>query len=134
MHHSLMELVRDLITMIDDGELAVGFSRPLERGSARGQVSVVQDAQDPQVLILLVRLDIMLVPKSDVERFYRTLLKLNHRFHGRASFNVDDKGMVYLSAGRPADDLDPGEVVDLILWTSEQADHYDDLLEIEFPH
>lgn len=129
---SLMGLVTDLITSLDDGTLAAGYSKPLERGSAKGNVSVIRDAQDPELLVVVVRLEIMKVPGRDVQRFYQTLLALNHRFFGRASFSIDDGGLVFLSAGRPVDDLDPGELVDLILWTSQQADHFDDLLQHEF--
>jgi hypothetical protein len=132
MTNSLMELVTDLITKLDEGTLSAGFSEPLERGSAKGEVSVIRDAQDPQTLIVVVRLDIMTVPATDGARFFQALLTLNHRFHGRASFCIGEQRMVYLMAGRPVDDLDPGELVDLILWTSQQADHYDDLLKNEF--
>jgi len=37
-----------------------------------------------------------------------------------------------LTAGRPVADLDPGELIDLILWTSEYADQLDDVLLGEF--
>ena len=77
---------------------------------------------------MVVRLAIMAVPAGRVEEFYRTLLELNHGLEGRAAFSVDGGGMVHLVAGRPLEDLDPGEVVDLILWTADQADHHDDLL------
>ena len=132
MTNSLMALVTDLVTHLDEGTLSAGFSEPLVRGSAKGDVSVIRDAQDPQMLIVVVRLEIMAVPSTDEERFFQTLLTLNHRFHGRASFCIGDHRMVYLTAGRPVDDLDPGELIDLILWTSQQADHYDDLLQNEF--
>ena len=55
------------------------------------------------------------------------LLGLNHDFLGRAAFSVAKGGIVFLTAGRPVEDLDPGEIIDLILWTSEQADHFDDV-------
>ena len=132
MTNSLMGLVTDLISLLDEGSLSAGFSEPLVRGSARGDVSVIRDAQDPQSLIVVVRLEIMPVPAANQERFFRRLLTLNHGFHGRASFCVGDAHMVYLTAGRPVHDLDPGELVDLILWTSQQADHYDDVLQNEF--
>ena len=131
MTHSLMGLVTHLVTLLDEGNLSAGFSERLVRGSATGDVSVIRDAQDPSALIVVVRLEIMAVPPTDGERFFGRLLALNHRFHGRASFCVAE-GMVYLTSGRPVDDLDPGELVDLILWTSEQADHYDDVLKSEF--
>ncbi len=132
MTNSLMGLVTHLVTLLDDGTLPAGFSEPLVRGSAKGDVSVIRDAQDPSALVVVVRLEIMPLPATDGERFFRRLLTLNHRFHGRASFCIGDERMVYLTAGRPVHDLDPGELVDLILWTSEQADHYDDVLKSEF--
>ena len=75
----------------------------------------------------------MHAPSENLQSFLATILELNHRFHGRAAFSLDDLGMVHLTAGRPVTDLDAGEVIDLILWTSEQADHYDDILMEAFP-
>mgnify|MGYP006179973041 CR=1 FL=1 len=63
---------------------------------------------------------------------FRRLLELNHAFRGRASFSLTAEGVVALVAARPVRDLDPSEVVDLILWTSHQADHFDDVLLTEF--
>ena len=57
---------------------------------------------------------------------------LNHASLGRAAFSVDADGMVFLTSGRPVADLDPGELIDLILWTSEYADDLDDQLLAEF--
>lgn len=129
---SLMALVTDLVTRLEEGSLEVGFHRSLHRGSAHGSVAVVQDPDDGQLMIV-VRLSIMSAPAQSLKRFLATLLELNHRFHGRAAFSLDDLGLVHLSAGRPLADLDEGEVVDLILWTSQQADHYDDVLKQAFP-
>lgn len=130
--HSLMGLVRDLIPRLADGTLRDGFEQPVRRGSARGTVAVVSDPHDHGTLIMVVRMQIMPVPAADRPRLFRTLLELNARLKGRASFSIDDDAVVQLVAGRPLDDMDPGELVDLILWTSERADHYDDLLRREF--
>jgi hypothetical protein len=126
--HSLMGLVTDLITRLEAGSLKEGFSRPLQRGSARGRVSILADPHDAESLIMVVRLEIMPVPPFRREELYRTLLELNHRLEGRAAFSLEGQDKVFIAAGRPLEDLDPGEVVDLILWTADQADHYDDLL------
>ena len=131
-NHSLMALVTELVARIDDGSLDVGFHRSVQRGSAHGTVAVVADPDDLSQRILVVRLAIMSAPQADLQRFLATLLELNHRFHGRAAFSLDDLGVVHLTAGRPIADLDEGEVVDLILWTSEQADHWDDVLKESF--
>ena len=63
---------------------------------------------------------------------YERLLELNHASLGRAAFSIDGDGLVCLTAGRPVEDLDPGELIDLILWTSEYADNIDDELLAEF--
>lgn len=131
--HSLMGLVRDLIPRLAAGGLEAGFEQPLERGSTRGTVSVVADPHDAGTLIMVVRMQIMEVPTADRPRLFRTLLELNDRLKGRAAFSIDGDAIIQLVAGRPLDDMDPGELVDLILWTAERADHYDDLLEREFP-
>ena len=124
---SLMALAQDLVKALEEGTLREGFHRPIQRGSAHGSGHVIREsAQEPHLLV--VRLSIMPAPRSDLQRFLATLLELNHRFHGRAAFSLDDLGMVYLTSGRPVADLDEGEVLDLLLWTSEQADHYDDIL------
>jgi len=128
---SLMTLARDLVTALDAGTLREGFHRQIQRGSARGTVAVFRDQEDQ--LILVVRLSIMEAPRRDVHRFLVTLLQLNHSFFGRAAFSVDDHGTVHLTSGRPVSDLNESEVLDLLLWTSEQADHYDDVLMEAFP-
>lgn len=129
---SLMDLARHLLDALESGTLREGFHRPIQRGSAQGSVAVLRDPTE-EMPLLVVRLSIMPAPRRDLERFLATLLELNHRFHGRAAFSLDDLGMVYLTAGRPVSDLDEGEVLDLLLWTSEQADHYDDILMEAFP-
>ena len=129
---SLMGLVERILDHLEDGTLAAGFEEPLQRGSASGFTAVVRESDDQEGLILVVRLAIMKVPEDARAAFYDRILALNHQLLGRASFSVDDEGVVYLTAGRPVEDLDPGEIIDLILWTSEQADHFDDVLLTEF--
>ncbi len=129
---SLMGLVERILDHLEDGTLAAGFEEPLQRGSALGFTAVVRETEEQEGLILVVRLSIMRVPEDARVAFYDRILALNHEFIGRAAFSVDDEGVVYLTAGRPVEDLDSGEIIDLILWTSEQADHFDDVLLTEF--
>lgn len=130
--HSLRELVSRILTRLEDGTLRAGFVEPVQRGSAHGFVTVIPDPEEPGELLMMVRLGVMRVPPTRQEAFFRKLLELNHNFHGRAAFGLNSAGVVTLAAGRPLAELDPGEVVDLIVWTSQQADHYDDLLVAEF--
>ena len=129
----MMRVVTDLVTRLEAGTLAEGLRQRLERGSARGLVGIIADPLDPSHLIMVVRFEIMPAPAEAGDELLWELLSLNHRLHGRASFSIAEDGVIHLSAGRPLDDLDPGEIVDLILWTSELADHYDDLLMDAFP-
>lgn len=117
---------------IGSGTLDVGFREPIRRGSASGYVSVTGDAEEQDNLLLRVSLTIMKVAPGRERNLYRRLLELNRTFQGRASFSVDDDDIVWLTAGRPVEDLDPSEIIDLILWTSEQADRFDDILLEEF--
>ena len=128
---SLMELVDRILDGLEDGTLAPGFEEPIERGSATGSVSVVQDPEHTESLVV-VRLSLMRVPETAGAAFYQRLLELNHDSLGRAAFSVDADGVVFLTAGRPVADLDEGELIDLILWTSEYADELDDRLLAEF--
>jgi len=130
---SLLGLVHDLVDEMESGEFRQGFHRPLRRGSASGAVSVLPDPEHPDHLLLVVRLSIMRAPVQRLEQFLATLLELNHRFQGRAAFSLDEAGIVHLTAGRPVADLDESEILDLVLWTSQQADHYDDVLMETFP-
>jgi Putative bacterial sensory transduction regulator len=131
---SLMGLVERIIEHIEDGTLEAGFEEKIQRGSASGSASVVRDRDDPDGLVLVVRLSLMRVPEDDRGPLFQRLLDLNHELQGRAAFSVHDDGLVYLTSGRPIEDLDPGEVIDLLLWTSEQADYFDDVLLTEFGH
>ncbi|MCA9736503.1 MAG: hypothetical protein R3E98_05885 [Gemmatimonadota bacterium] len=129
---ALGALVAELVEGLEDGTLAPGFTRPLRRGSAEGEISIVPNPRDPSVPLLLITLEIMAVPPDGRGAFFRRLLELNGTLFGRASFWVGGDDRVRLVAGRPMEDLDPSELVDLVLWTSEQADQFDDLLVDEF--
>ena len=128
---SLMDLVERILDGLEDGTLVAGFEEPIERGSAVGSVSVVTEPEHSESLVV-VRLSLMRVPENAGSAFYGRLLELNHASLGRAAFSIDDNGVVFLTAGRPVEDLDPGELIDLILWTSEYADDLDDQLLAEF--
>ena len=128
---SLMELVDRILDGLEDGTLVTGFEEPIERGSATGSVRVVNDPEHSESLVV-VRLSLMRVPETADAAFYERLLELNHASLGRAAFSIHGDGLVYLTAGRPVEDLDEGELIDLILWTSEYADDLDDELLAEF--
>jgi hypothetical protein len=121
---ALMELVGRILS--PEADLS-GFREPIRRGSAQGFISVEADAEEPGAHLLVVRLGIIPVPETRREALHDHLLRLNHALRGRASFSISD-GFVYLTAGRPMEDLDPGEILDLVLWTAGQADHFDDEL------
>ena len=127
-----MALVEGILDHLEDGTLVAGFEEPIQRGSASGFIGVVKHSDGPEGLVLVVRLSIMRVPDGAAGQLADRLLGINHDFLGRAAFSVTDDGIVFLTAGRPVEDLDPGEIIDLILWTSEQADHFDDVLLSEF--
>ena len=128
---SLMGLVGRILDGLEDGTLVAGFEEPIDRGSATGSVRVVDDPEHSESLVV-VRLALMRVPETAGAAFYERLLELNHASLGRAAFSLDGDGLVCLTAGRPVEDLDPGELIDLILWTSEYADDIDDELLAEF--
>ncbi len=128
--NSLMDLVDRILDGLEDGTLVAGFEEPIERGSAAGSVAVLQDPEHPENIVV-VRLSIMRVPEAAGAAFHERLLELNHASLGRAALSIDD-GVVFLTSGRPVEDLDPGELIDLILWTSEYADDLDDQLLAEF--
>ena len=130
---SLMDLVDRILDGLEDGTLVAGFEEPIERGSATGSVRVVDDPEHSESLVV-VRLSLMKVPETADAAFYERLLELNHASLGRAAFSIHGDGLVYLTAGRPVEDLDEGELIDLILWTSEYADDLDDELLAEFGH
>ncbi len=126
-----MDLVDRILDGLEDGTLDAGFEEPIERGSATGSVRVVKEPEHQESLVV-VRLSLMRVPEKAGAAFYQRLLELNHSSLGRAAFSIGDDGVVFLTSGRPVADLDPGELIDLILWTSEYADELDDQLLAEF--
>lgn len=127
-------LVARILHGIQDGTLDVGFHEPFRRGSASGYVTVVEDAEEQDDLLLRVSLSIMKVAERREVELYRRLLELNQGLQGRASFSVDSDNVIWLTAGRPLEDLDASEVLDLVLWTAERADDLDDILIGEFGH
>ena len=127
---SLMDLVDRILDGLEDGTLAAGFEEPIQRGSAAGSVAVLKEPEHAENVVV-VRLSIMNVPEPAGAAFYERLLELNHASLGRAALSIDE-GVVFLTSGRPVEDLDPGELIDLILWTSEYADNLDDELLAEF--
>jgi len=128
----LGDLVADVVDRLVTGRLQVGFMAPIRRGSAAGTLAVVPDPDEHGTNMLLVQLRIVRDAGGRHPGFYRRLLELNQAMNGKAAFSVDDEGVVLLMAGRPLTDLDPGEAIDLILWTADRADHFDDLLLGEF--
>ncbi len=126
-----MDLVDRILDGLEDGTLVAGFEEPIERGSATGSVRVVKEPEHQESLVV-VRLSLMKVPEKAGAAFYQRLLELNHASLGRAAFSIDADGVVFLTAGRPVADLDPDELIDLVLWTSEYADDLDDQLLAEF--
>ncbi len=128
---SLMDLVDRILDGLEDGTLVAGFEEPIQRGSATGSVCIVENAEHTESFVV-VRLSLMRAPESADVGFYQRLLELNHVSLGRVAFSIDPDGVVCMTAGRPVADLDPGELIDLILWTSEYADELDDQLLAEF--
>ncbi|MBW3535317.1 MAG: YbjN domain-containing protein [Gemmatimonadetes bacterium] len=131
---ALGELVGRLLDRLEDGASLEAFQEPLRRGSAAGHVSIVPDEHEPGAYVMRVRLKIMAVPTGAARgAFTDRLLALNHGFGGRAAFSVDD-GVAWLTSANPVAHLDPSDLIDLLLWTAAQADHYDDILLDEFGH
>ena len=131
---SLAIALSELLDLLESGSLKTGVQMPIQRGSATGFVVVIPDPRDPAQEIVEVRLTIMSIPSGRESALMRRLLELNGTLHGRASFAITDDDLVILSAGRSTQDLDPGELVDVVLWTAEQADYFDDILLTEFGH
>jgi len=124
----------ELLDLLESGALKTGVNMPIQRGSATGFVLVIPDPRDPALEMVEIRLTVMELPEQRASDLMHRLLELNSTFHGRASFAVNEDGLVTLLAGRSTLDLDPGELVDLVLWTAEQADYFDDILMTEFGH
>ena len=129
---NLGQLVNRVLAHLDDDSYRDGFCEPFRRGSSEGKACVLQDPEVPGEYEFQVHMSVMPTPAGREREFFRRLLELNHDFRGRAAFCLDGHGMVSLVSARPVLDLDPSEVVDLILWTSQQADRFDDVLLKEF--
>ena len=128
---SLATVVAGLVDLLADGELRPGYQTAIQRGSAHGTVAVVLSPRH-RTRLLVISLEIMRTPKTATDQFLWRLLELNRTLQGRAAFSVGDGGIVTLQAGRPLEDLDEGELVELIIWTANQADRLDDVLLDEF--
>ncbi|MCI0436952.1 MAG: YbjN domain-containing protein [Gemmatimonadetes bacterium] len=128
----LGDLVAEVVERLVTGNLRPGYMAPIRRGSAAGTLAVIPDPDEDGANMLLVQLRIVRDPGTRNPAFYRRLLELNRSMNGKAAFSVDADNMVLLTAGRPMADLDPNEAIDLILWTADRADHFDDLLLGEF--
>lgn len=129
---SLGAAVSSILEAFESGSLVAGFETPIRSGSAAGVVAVIDSPDDPGIDTLTVRLPIMRVPTDRRDELYHRLLDMNNVLYGRAAFSVSTADEVVLTAGRNVRDLEPDELVDLIIWTAEQADHLDDLLLEEF--
>ena len=128
----LGQLVTRILVHLEDDSYKKGFCEPFVRGSAEGTACIVADPDDPREFEFQVQMSIMRAPPGREVELFKRLLELNHAFRGRAAFSLDPQGIVSLMAARPVRDLDASEVVDLILWTSQQADRFDDVLLKEF--
>ena len=125
-------VVAELLDRLEDHDLPIGVKAPIQRGSAGGFVEIIDDPDEPRDDLLMVRMRIMRYPDPPSVAFDKRLLALNHALAGRAAFSTGDDGLVYLTAARPMEDLDPGELLDLIIWTADKADDLDDELLDEF--
>ena len=128
----LSQLIARILERLEDGSYHEGFSEPFRRGSAAGQASVHVNPDDPGEFELQVQMAVMQAHDLEDARLLRRLMELNQGLRGRAAFALDPQGVVSLMVARPVRDLDPSEVVEMILWTSQQADHLDDVLLHEF--
>jgi hypothetical protein len=128
----LGQVVAEVLDRLEEGDLPTGLNFPMRRGSARGILEVRPDPDEPHSDLFVIRLAIMKVPTTDPAPLFRKLLELNKVLGGRAAFAIGKSDIIWLFAGRPTEGMDPEEVVDLILWTADQADELDDQLLDEF--
>ncbi len=129
---SLTETAFELVERFEAGQLTPGFVTRIRRGSSHGVVEVVQDPWGSPSSLMAIRMAIMRPPETDLEGFFRTLAEMNAKFLGRAAFALGADGIVWLSAAHPLDDLEPDEMLDLVLWTANMADEVDDALLDQF--
>jgi hypothetical protein len=128
----LSQLLARILERLEDGSYREGFSESFQRGSAEGRAAVRVNPDDPGEFEFQVQMAVMRAPDGGEAGLLRRLLELNQGLRGRAAFSLDPQGVVSLMAARPVRDLDPSEVVEMILWTSQQADRLDDVLLNEF--
>lgn len=127
---SLLLAISDLVVRLKEKQLEPGYRTEIRRGSAHGTVSVILSPVH-ETRLLLVSLEIMKAPPEPNSAFLTRLLGLNRDLLGRATFALHE-GLVLLQAGRPLEELDAGEMIDLIVWTADEADRLDDILLDEF--
>jgi hypothetical protein len=104
----------------------------ITKGSVGGLIGLFESEDDAEESVVYATFRIMKVPATKSLPFFRKLLEINGKLFGRAAFSVDDENIVWLQSGRLIMDLDVREVVDLVLYTSQVADFYDDQLLDEF--
>ncbi len=105
-------------------------SYTLQRGSAAVLVTVVHRPDQGAVFLRVA--SPVLIPAADKrEALYKRLLELNAGGLANAAFGLLQDKVVAVSE-RPADDLDAGEVEQMIRHLSAVADTYDDRLVKEF--
>lgn len=102
----------------------------LMRGSASILVTVVHRAEQ-KATFLRVASPVMVMAEGAREPLYKRLLELNAGGLANAWFGVMSDKVVAVSE-RPADNLDEGEVEQMIRHLSAVADTYDDRLTKEF--
>jgi hypothetical protein len=129
---SLTETAFELVERFESGHLTPGFVTRIRRGSSHGVVEVVRDPWGSPSSLMAIRMAIMRPPEGDQGDFFRTLAEMNAEFLGRAGFVLGADGIVWLSAAHPLDDLEPDEMLDLVLWTANMADEVDDALLDQF--
>ena len=128
----LGQIIAEVLDRLEEGDLPTGLKFTMQRGSARGILEVRPDPDEPTSDLFVIRLAIMKVPTTNEAPFFRRLLELNKQLGGRAAFAIGKRDLVWLFSGRPTEGLDPEEILDLILWTADQADELDDILLDEF--
>ncbi len=105
-------------------------SYTLQRGSASVLVTVVH-RQEQNAVFLRVASPVMVPAEDKREALYKRLLELNAAGLANAAFGLLNDRVVAISE-RPADNLDPGEVEQMVKHLSAVADTYDDRLVKEF--
>lgn len=106
----------------------VRFSWSLRLGSAHLFVDLLEE--DGEGLLRLDSPILRLPPPERREEFFCWLLQLNYNLAESALCVVDEE--VHIVSTRPLEDLDPGEVRNLLTRISHSADDLDDALAMEF--